>query len=82
MGYNKRYRIPKEISMTRIGPTELIIILVIVLLLFGVGRIGKIAGELGSGIRSFREGLQGDGEKKESTGDKPSSSDDSSSKNA
>jgi len=42
-----------------IGPTELIIILVIVLLLFGVGRISKIAGELGSGIRSFREGLQG-----------------------
>jgi len=43
----------------RIGPLELVIILVIVILLFGVGRIGKIAGELGSGIRSFREGLQG-----------------------
>jgi sec-independent protein translocase protein TatA len=47
-----------------IGPTELIIILVIVLLLFGVGRIGKIAGELGSGIRAFREGLQGGDEEK------------------
>ena len=46
----------------RLGPTELIIILVIVLVLFGVGRIGKIAGELGSGIRSFKEGLQGDDE--------------------
>ena len=44
----------------RFGPTELIIILVIVILLFGVGRISKISGELGSGIRSFREGLQGD----------------------
>ncbi len=44
----------------RLGPTELIIILVIVLVLFGVGRIGKIAGELGTGIRAFREGLQGD----------------------
>ena len=42
-----------------IGPTELIIILVIVVLLFGVGRIGKIASELGSGIRTFRENLQG-----------------------
>lgn len=41
-----------------VGPMELVIILVIVLLLFGVGRIGKIAGELGSGIRSFREGLK------------------------
>ena len=40
-----------------LGPTELIIILVIVILLFGIGRISKIAGELGTGIRSFREGL-------------------------
>jgi len=48
-----------------LGTTELIIILVIVILLFGVGRIGKVAGELGSGIRSFREGLKG-GDKEES----------------
>ena len=40
-----------------IGPTELIIILMIVLLLFGVGRISKIAGELGNGIRAFKQGL-------------------------
>jgi sec-independent protein translocase protein TatA len=40
-----------------VGPTELIILLVIVILLFGVGRIGKIAGELGSGVRAFRQGL-------------------------
>jgi len=46
----------------RLGTTELIIILVIVLLLFGVGRIGKIAGELGGGIRAFREGLNKDAE--------------------
>jgi sec-independent protein translocase protein TatA len=36
---------------------EWIIILVIVILLFGPGRIGKIAGELGRSIKSFREGL-------------------------
>jgi len=41
----------------RFGPTELIIILLIVVLLFGVGRIGRIAGELGKGIREFRKGL-------------------------
>ncbi|MBI5934201.1 MAG: twin-arginine translocase TatA/TatE family subunit [Chloroflexi bacterium] len=46
--------------MFRLGPTELMIVLGIVILLFGVGRIGKIAGELGSGIRSFKEGLQGE----------------------
>ena len=44
----------------RLGPTELIIILVIVLLLFGPGRIAKIAGELGRGIRSFKDGVATD----------------------
>lgn len=42
---------------TRLGPMELIILLVIVVLIFGPGRIGKIAGELGKGIKSFRDGL-------------------------
>jgi sec-independent protein translocase protein TatA len=51
--------------MPSLGPTELIIILVIVVVLFGVGRIGKIAGELGSGIRAFKDGLQGDEENSE-----------------
>ena len=40
-----------------IGAPELIIILVIVLLIFGPGRIVKIARELGTGIRQFRKGL-------------------------
>lgn len=40
-------------------PFELIIILVIILLLFGVGRISKLGGELGSGIKAFKEGLTG-----------------------
>lgn len=48
--------------MPSLGPTELIIILVIILILFGVGRISKISGELGSGIKAFREGLKGDEE--------------------
>ena len=51
------------------GITELLIVLVIVLVLFGVGRISKIAGEMGSGIRAFKDGLQGsegeEGEKDE-----------------
>lgn len=40
------------------GLTELIIILVIVLLLFGAGRISRIGYELGDGIRGFRKGLK------------------------
>ena len=51
----------------RLGPTELIIILVIVILLFGPGRIGKIAGEIGKGIKSFRDGLGGDKKDDQST---------------
>jgi len=47
---------------------EWIIILLIVVLLFGPGRIGKIAGELGRGIKSFREGLsEGKTDEKQST---------------
>ncbi len=42
---------------TKFGVPELLIILVIVVLLFGPGRLGKIAGELGTGIRNFREGI-------------------------
>lgn len=53
-----------------LGPTELIIILIIIILLFGVGRIGKIAGELGGGIRAFRDGLKGNDEEEGKTEDK------------
>ena len=42
------------------GAPELIIILVVVLLLFGPGRIAKIARELGSGISQFKKGLGGE----------------------
>lgn len=44
--------------MPSLGPTELIIILVIVLLLFGVGRVSRIGGELGSAVANFRRGLE------------------------
>ena len=53
--------------MLGLGPTELIIILFIVLLLFGVGRISKISGELGKSIRSFKDGLNPDNEESPST---------------
>jgi sec-independent protein translocase protein TatA len=41
-----------------IGAPELIIILMIVLLIFGPGRIVKVARELGTSIRQFRQGLE------------------------
>ena len=42
------------------GPTEWIIILVIVLILFGWNRIPQLGKGLGEGIRNFRTSLQGD----------------------
>lgn len=49
---------------------EILIVLAIVLLLFGVGRIGKIGGELGSGIRAFRKGLKGEDDEKKPEAEK------------
>jgi sec-independent protein translocase protein TatA len=49
--------------MLGFGVPELLILFAIILLLFGVGRISKISGEIGSSIRAFREGLSGDREK-------------------
>lgn len=46
--------------MMRLGPTELIIILVIVIILFGPGRLGNVLGELGKGLRSFKDSLSGE----------------------
>ena len=47
------------------GLPELLIVMVIIILLFGPGRIGKVAGELGKGIRSLREGMNTDKDKGE-----------------
>lgn len=43
--------------MLGLGTPELMLILGIVTLLFGVGRVSKIGGELGSAVANFRKGL-------------------------
>jgi sec-independent protein translocase protein TatA len=50
--------------LPKIGPLELVIVLVIVLLIFGVGRLGRLGKDLGEGIREFRRGIADDGEGK------------------
>ncbi|QRN83855.1 twin-arginine translocase TatA/TatE family subunit [Chloroflexota bacterium] len=56
---------------------ELLLFLVIILLVFGVGRISKVAGELGSGIRAFKKGISGEEQdKKENETDSSKDSDD------
>ena len=51
--------------MFGLGTTELIIILVILLMIFGVGKLPQVAKMLGSGVNSFRRGLSGDDEEDE-----------------
>ncbi|HKX90873.1 MAG TPA: twin-arginine translocase TatA/TatE family subunit [Sphingomicrobium sp.] len=46
------------------GFSHWIIILVIVLILFGAGRVSGLMGELGKGIKSFKEGMGDDEEEK------------------
>lgn len=58
---------------TRLGPLELVIILVIVLLLFGPSRLSKVAGEIGKGIKAFRDNMNKDDKDKEKDSDKPQS---------
>ena len=53
--------------MLRFGGWEWIIVLVIVILLFGPGRIGKISAEIGKSIKAFRDSLSGGDEDKSST---------------
>ena len=51
--------------MPHLGPGELIIILLIVVVLFGAGRVSRLGGELGTAIREFKRGVEaGDEEAK------------------
>lgn len=52
--------------MGNLGTTELVLILAVVILLFGVGRVSRIGGEMGAAIREFRKGLRGEDNKDES----------------
>jgi sec-independent protein translocase protein TatA len=46
-----------------IGPTELIIVLVIVLLIFGPKRLPGLGKQLGTGMREFKDSISGKGDK-------------------
>ena len=55
-------------ALPQVGGTELLILLLIILLLFGAKRIPQLARSLGTGTKEFRKGISGDydeGEAKE-----------------
>jgi sec-independent protein translocase protein TatA len=51
----------------KLGPLELVLILVIVFIIFGAGKLPQIFGSIGKSIRSFREGSNAGLEEEEST---------------
>jgi sec-independent protein translocase protein TatA len=50
----------------RLGPVEIGLILVIVLIVFGVGKLPQVGGALGKGLREFRQAVKGEEEHKQS----------------
>ena len=51
--------------MPHIGTTELILVLAVVMIIFGVGRLPEIGGAIGKAIREFRSSQRGDSESEE-----------------
>lgn len=46
--------------MFGLGTSELLIILVLVLVIFGAGKLPQVGASLGKGLRSFKEGIKGE----------------------
>ena len=44
----------------RMGPWEIGLIVIIILIVFGVGKLPQIGGAIGKGLRAFRKGQQGE----------------------
>lgn len=49
----------------KLGPLELVLILVIVFIIFGAGKLPQIFGSVGKAIRNFRESQNPDEEEEE-----------------
>ena len=52
----------------RIGPWEIALVLVIILIVFGVGKLPQVGGAIGKGMRAFKKGQQGEDDENEEKG--------------
>jgi len=43
-----------------IGPLQILLIIVLILIIFGAGKLPKVMGDLGKGIKNMKQGLKGD----------------------
>lgn len=50
---------------------HILVVLIVVLVVFGVGKLPTVMGDLGKGIRNFKAGLNGEAEDKSKKDDKP-----------
>jgi sec-independent protein translocase protein TatA len=48
------------------GIWEIVLILVIILIVFGVGKLPQVGGAIGKGLRAFKKGQSGEEEEEES----------------
>jgi sec-independent protein translocase protein TatA len=49
----------------RMGPWEIGLIVLIILIVFGVGKLPQVGGALGKGLRAFKKGQAGEEEEEE-----------------
>ncbi len=57
--------------LPHIGPLEAGLVLAIILIIFGVGKLPQVGGALGKGLRAFRKGPSGEEEEEEEEPPKP-----------
>ena len=59
----------------RFGPFEIALILIIILIVFGVGKLPQVGGAIGNTIREFRKASRGDNDREETAASKKTASD-------
>ncbi|MBI2287789.1 MAG: twin-arginine translocase TatA/TatE family subunit [Chloroflexi bacterium] len=57
----------------KFGPWEIALILIIILIVFGVGKLPQVGGAIGKGIRAFRKAQSGEDEEEGKSKPKPDS---------
>lgn len=60
------------LAVLGLGPAEIILVLVAVLILFGANRLPQIGSSLGKGLKNFKKGMKGEEDEDEEETETPS----------
>jgi sec-independent protein translocase protein TatA len=55
----------------KLGPWEIALILLIILIVFGVGKLPQVGSAIGKGVRAFRKGQSGEDEEEDEEEEEP-----------